>query len=241
MKPGQLAITDRHYNRHTDSYVVMGRMGAGAGQPKTARPWAVAFVSRHRETKMCNVRRFMDEGSARRAFGEVIAAQEFPHHRSLTADWQKERVYGWEGDFVYPHKRGIGAREARALIARVSADYGIEPPLLVMERKTDCSWYEPVDHEIHFGHRDTVGLLHELAHAVYELNRDEELPIPDHSPGFVWTAIELYHRYAGLDLSYLVVSAGSRGLLGDLQANQFIHEAPLAKSKQPARAPHAKP
>jgi hypothetical protein len=205
-------LEEIRFTPDTDSYFVRGRI-PGRGSP---RPFFTGWISRHRPERIYSLRRFMDRGSARLAYEKNCAEQKLSGHRSLTRDWQQQRVYEWEGLFVYPLGEKIDEKQARAMIARICRAEGIPRPKLFWEKHTDNSWVFPDDNELHFGHRDTVGLLHELAHLVHEGRRDPEQPLAVHGPTFVWTAIELYHRHGGIDLSYLIRSAAKSGLLGDV-------------------------
>jgi hypothetical protein len=68
-----------------------------------------------------------------------------------------------------------------------------------------------------------------MAHLVYEARRDNDDPAPDHSPGFVWTAIELYARYAEFSLHYLTTSAAACGVLGNIAVKDLTVRAPRKK------------
>jgi hypothetical protein len=161
----------------------------------------------------------MDEGTAQRRFDAVVEEQELPSKPSTMPDWQQEALYTWEGDFCYPHMRRVNETQARSLIDAIARDYRIKPPKLVMMPRTDSSAYTGDDHVIHFGHRDHIGLLHEMAHALCKKFIGESDAAP-HSPLFVWKVIELYHRYGGLNLNYMVLSAMQRRLTGDSTASQ---------------------
>ena len=80
--------------------------------------------------------------------------------------------------------------------------------------------------QIKFGHRDNISLLHELAHAIHD---HKAAAGADHNPTFVWIAIELYHRYAGFDLAYLVATAHQAGLLGDIERQKVLNEKGYTK------------
>ena len=70
-------------------------------------------------------------------------------------------------------------------------------------------------------HRDLITLLHEIGHAI-QSEDDMENKGPNHSPAFARILLELYNRYAGFKLDYLLVSANSYNLLGDLKSNQSL-------------------
>lgn len=223
-------VLERSYNPHADAYLVLAKIN-DRGSP---RPYCLYWQSRNPAyaDRIMETRRYMDYGTAHRRFTEDMADGRLPSARLFQADWQQEAVYRWEGDFVYSFKQTIDEVQARALIRRVSRDYGIKPPGLTMEAHTDHSWYHFDSNRIHFGHRDHIGLLHELAHAVYEQGReandhDIDAAAP-HCPAFVWTLIELYNRYAGISLSYLSISAANRALTGDIMALQLVENTPSA-------------
>ncbi len=65
---------------------------------------------------------------------------------------------------------------------------------------------------------------------------------PEHGPGFVWVAVELYSRYGGMDLGYLFHTAMKKDLLGDLAGDQnFFNIRPAAAERKNAEARLSRP
>jgi hypothetical protein len=219
MKMDNLTILDRHYDARADGWRVLARLKGKASTGSFAVGWQPRDPALTGE--LHDIRRYLDQASAKRHYTRMNR-EAVPPLPALMTDWQQEKVYNWEGDLCYPYKKTVARSGALKLIRTVCRDYGIEPPTLVMRRKTDSSAYLEDSHEIQFGHRDTIGLLHELAHALCDADIDDDHDYAHHNPAFVWKLIELYHRYAGLDLSYLTISASVRGLTGDFTADQAI-------------------
>lgn len=171
--------------------------------------------------KSYGVRFYKNLEIAQRRFDQKIANDCMPMVPALRQDWQQQAVYQWESAFCYPFKVAMDQQGMQSMIRRVCSAYGMKAPRLIMEAHTDNSHYSIIDHSIHMGHRDNIGLLHELAHAVHEKD-DDGNDVAPHNPAFVWTLIELYNRYAGFNLNYLIMSAGRAGLTGDLQMDQLV-------------------
>jgi hypothetical protein len=239
MKMDDLEILKRHYDARADAYLTLARVKDSGGRSASPRPYALGWQPRAPQIahRLHEARRYMDEGTARRALARILDEEELPKSGATMPDWQQELVYAWEGDFCCPNMKAINEDEARAIIRVVARDYGMKPPKLIMTQDRDSSAYIGPDHTIRFGHRDNIGLLHELAHAVCE-PKIEDTEAAAHSPLFVWTLIELYHRYAGLNLNYMIISAASRGLTGDMNAEQIVE--PSVKFRLPNMAPRRK-
>ena len=216
MKVKDLVVRSKHYDPHLDAYLIVGKRKREA---KTLKNHVVAWVSRHNE-QLSESKYFLDSRSATRYFNKTKNETHYPETPSLTKDWQKQRVYNWENKSLIPHALKINEKEAKSLIRKVSRDFSIRQPKLKMEKVTWNAEYDSSTNTIHFGSRDNITLLHELAHAIHIKETDDE-PLADHSPGFVWTAIELYNKYAGINLSYLLLTAEKSGLLGDMKESQM--------------------
>ncbi len=215
-----IAVVKRHYDAQSDAYLVMGTHQ----RPDLKKPFnVVAWHSRHNK-KLIDIKTFDSQTGARAHFSAALTAPEAPEHPLLDRDWQKDRLYKWENSFLNDSSARINKKEALALIRRVCKDYNIsEPELEWCAAKKGGAAYVIDEHKIYFSDRDAVSLLHELAHAIDAVRHDKE---PDsgaeHAPAFVWLAIELYNRYAGIRMDYMIVSANNAGLLGDLQENQML-------------------
>jgi hypothetical protein len=156
----KVRLNDQYFTPETDSFFVRGRVLA----KDSPRPYFTGWISRHKPGTVYGVRRFMDRHSARLSFEQACESQQLSRYPSLTKDWQQSRVYDWEGKFVYPHGKTIGRKQLHKLIERVCDDYRLEKPQVVWEKHTDNSWVFPGENELHFGHRDNIGALHEMAH-----------------------------------------------------------------------------
>lgn len=214
-----LTILKRRYDPHIDAYLVLGRRK----EKDVLRRYVVGWYSRHKDTKLARRKSFLDFDSAKISFQDMTKITDPPVHKSFVRDWQVQKVYRWEEKYLEEKAVTINETQARQLIAKVCTDYGIKKPELIWrKRKTEHSDYCVDNHRIRFGHRDNVALLHELAHALHAHKLDVHA---HHSPPFVWIAMELYNRYAGCNLSYLVTTAQQAGLLGDLdlQKSREIH------------------
>ncbi len=229
LKKKDLTVLAQHYDSHADSYLVLGKR---KNRTKSLKRYVVAWRSRHRDQfAVCHY--FTDSHSAEQYFNDVVYDEDRPDHPLLQKDWQKKAVYDWEQKTLIPHSRKINEKQARVLLQKVSRECGMKSPRLVWDKPAEGSSYDIDDHVIHFGHRDNISLLHEMAHVLYKHDLDEsETDIPTtHSPGFVWTAIELYHRYAGINLNYLIIMAAQQNILGDMSEHQIIFaERPLQQN-----------
>ncbi len=209
MKLSDLDIREKFYSNDIDGYLILGRNR----DETTLKRWVVGWYSRHSPTRLARRKSFADEESARAMLDVAYQTALSPAHEKFSKDWQKHTVYLWEDIDLAGHQIELTRQEARALVAKVCDDYNIEPPELVWSQKKGSEYF-PASHRIRFGHRDLISLLHELAHAIH-LHTDN-LSKADHSPPFVWIAIELYNRYAGVNLQYLITTAQREGLLGDI-------------------------
>ena len=220
MKVKDLHILDRHYCVHADAYLVIGTAKNAHRLPGTITGWHA-----REDDKLYYKRHFLDSDSAHLHFDSEMVDTDVIIDNIFSNDHQQQTVYDWEDQVILPYGRSITVREARAIITKVADDNGMPCPKLVWESHTNHSEYDECENRIYFGHRDLISLLHELAHALYHERRDGE-KFADHSPGFVWTAIELYHRYAGIDLQLLITSAIQADIVGDLQSIRHIRDLP---------------
>ncbi len=223
MKVRDLRVLKKHFDPAIDGYLVLGRRKQGA-----ARPYVVGWHSRHKDTRFVSRKSFSTIAKAKEHFNEAARGESTPVHKTFLRDWQDNDVYLWEEGCLQDKAATITQEQAAALIQTVSKDYGIEPPALVwLKRNTKRSSFLESENRIKFGHRDNIALLHELGHAIQCHYRDRE---SDHGPPFVWIAIELYHRYAGLNLPYLVATAKQKGLLGDIDRQMLENVKGYAKT-----------
>ncbi len=128
----------------------------------------------------------------------------------------KQKVYDWEDHILHPafDIPVTSPDTARKIIRRISREMEIPCPKLVC-RKTHlilnmmtqptslisatanscrcCMNWRTRTHSIKLDEANNENAMH-------------------HSPGFVWHAIDLYHRYAGISLDYLVHTATAAGI-----------------------------
>lgn len=227
---GKVTVARRHYNPCPDAYLCLGRLNASP----SIGDFVVGWHSRSKllGNHLREPHRFLDEASAARHFLRVIREGELPASPTLYRDWQKQAVYKWEQTFCEPHGVRLDKAQGEAIIRKVSRDYGIAPPKLVMRPENSHSEFNSDSNQIAFGHRDSITLLHELGHAVTApLHEGNDMAY--HGPIFVWKAIELYHRYANIELNHLIISATQRDIIGDLRCPQIVMEAPETRFRGP--------
>jgi len=207
------------YDPHADGYLVTGRLK----DESAPKPYIMGWRRRHGQT-LIEPRSYSSKGWLTRSFREALENDEWPHDRQFFNDRHKDRLYRWEDQYLAPHTQRISEKQARQLIKDVSKDYGIEPPALRWRAENaSSSFYLGQDHSITFHHRDRVSLLHEIGHAIHGQN-DENDKGAHHSPAFTRIVMELYHKYAGFRLDYLMVTANIHNLLGDMKSEQIIFD-----------------
>lgn len=203
----EFAQSGLFYHPHADAWLVQGRAKG---------IHIIGWVARQRPETVAHVRRFLDEASAAKAFSATIRTDDVPEALVMAQDWQQSRVYRWEDKHVLKFGRILDSPgKARSLMRRIAQDYGIECPKLCWTEHNGHSEYDADDNFINFGDRNSMTLLHEMAHAIHAQRLGEQMG-PHHSPGFVEVAIELYHRYGGIDTPVLTETAGKAGILGDV-------------------------
>lgn len=223
-----IEIVERIYDPHMDLYAVFGR--AVEAHPA---PFVLAWQKRGK-TKLRDIERFADWKTAKDAFNDAVTGDHFPKSKKFYNDDQQQKVYAWEYMCVEPYAQKLNKREARALVKAVSKDYGMKSPKVTFTKNGDTSTYAPNDHAIELREHDNITVLHELAHAIH--NKENERSGRDHihhAPQFVWLAIELYQRYAGLDMQEMVISAYQNNLLGDLSATHFLEAKEIRFNPEP--------
>jgi hypothetical protein len=225
MKLSDLKILKEHFDSRIDGYLVIARRNNVVAGSKSLKKYIVGWYSRHENEKLARFKSFMDFESARKYFEDVLNKRIAPSNDVFVQDWQDQHVYEWEDDVLAPQAVKIDEETARKIIKRVCADYKIPEVELEWKEEEGGSEYYYHSNKIKFGHRDNLALLHELAHAINDFKRNTEMA--DHGPDFVWITIELYHKYAGYNLAFLVATAYQAGLLGDVEAQRMMNRKGL--------------
>lgn len=217
-KLNDLTVWKQIYDPHADGYLVTGKLKAAASE----KPYIMGWRTPHGQ-KIIDEQRYSSKGWLTRAFKQALLEDHGPKDNIFRKDRRQNKLYHWENTYLLPHTSDIPEKQAKQITRQVCQDYGIEPIKLKWCEEGDVSYYNFTDHTIEFRHRDLVSLLHEIAHGIHE-EKSGDKKGPNHSPAFARLAIELYHRYAGFPLDYLIVSANQYGLLGDLSAEQVIFD-----------------
>ena len=216
MKTKDLTIQESFFHAFADATIVRGILRDG--EEHRAGQHIVGWVPRATPEKLIAPRRYLDSASASAALAAALQEDEIPSALRNAKDWQKRRVYEWEDKLLVSQVEGfLDQRQARKLLQRISRDFGVPCPKLIWGDNANLSEYDEDSNEIFFRHRDKITLLHEMTHSIVNERLGDDSG-PDHSPGFVWLAIELYHRYAGIDLAFLIQSAAHRDILGNVIA-----------------------
>lgn len=215
----------------------------------------------------CEMRPYTNRKSALNAFRRILD-NKLPPIPDIFEDTQRSKVYDWEFNHVDPSMPEITFAQAKRIIKKVCNDHGLERlPLLewleegekskllaqwgVEEDEEDLlySFYRYLEDDndlIILRHHDLRVTLHELAHLLISRATGEAFHYEvDHAPAFVWTAIDLYSRYGGLSLPYLVTTAQQAGILGDLNVSQHFEKkkssSPSPFGFLPVNTPHSGP
>lgn len=210
------------YDPHLDGYLVAGKLKFRASETKN--PYIVAWRSRL-EQRLVYKTFLPTKGALSKYFSHIDMNDDYPDMGLFKMARLQERVYKWEAAHVLPYTEKITHRQAHDIVRQVATNYGIEKPTLKWLPEGTISSYAEGFNRIKFSHRDKIRLLHEMAHAIH-CNDPEHEKGALHSPAFTRIAIELYHRYAGIDLPHLLVTANQYGILGDMQAPQNLHLEP---------------
>lgn len=228
MKINDVRIIRKHYVPENDCYVFYGKRSDDRTIGKYIAGWFArgSGIIMHRKT-------FLDAGSAREYYRQECCEKMPPDHDHTERDFNQQAVYNWEAKYVDPLTSEIDEAGARALVTKIAQDYGIPVPAfkwIEVDHELDDgepgSFYHAEEHAMYFGHRDRMTLLHETAHAIESCFAQDT---PHHGPAFVWVVIELYNRYGGLSLPYLVTTAHQKGVLGDIGAVQDLRWENLQK------------
>ena len=193
----------RHFDPHADAWLVLGRVNGTSD-------YFVAWQSRHCDA-LVDGKRFNKASEAQQHFESMIESDERSEHPYIEKDWQQDTVYDWEEEFIFPLSRTLDDQEIKTLTRRIARDYKIPASELVWGEDYE---EDEADIETYKGNIDIISFLHEMAHHVHDHQQNGNIAA-HHSPGFVAVAIALYHRYAGIELEHLGVSACSKKILGD--------------------------
>lgn len=219
MKTKDIILIDRHYQRKIDAWLVLGQKR----QDRELLPVFVAgWQPRLATNKLFTVKKFFDLESAQLYFRKTLHRDKSPKDKLFSRDLQKKNVYAWEDKHLDRYDCMLKDKDAtRDLVRQIAKDYKTKKPFLVLG-KNGRDHYDPDDDKLQIGTLSLLRLLHEMTHMLNTQFSDESENGPDHGPAFVWMAIELYHRYAGLDLNYLVETAAQRDLLGPLNESHRV-------------------
>lgn len=227
MKADNIDIKYRQFDIHADAYLVYGK----TKKKNSLKQYVVGWQPRHAENHLLDPHYFLDDDSAIEFYLNTVRNDDQPYRKKLLKDWQQQRVYEWEENELAPYTKKMTKTEITALVKQVAKDHGIKIPKIKWLKEREYSDYAFWSNTIRFGHRDNISVLHEMAHAIHDKTHDRE-DVAHHPPAFVWTAIELYHRYAGAPLNTLISTAQKHNLLGDLNIDQAPLVLPQAKQKK---------
>jgi len=224
MKTKDLIVLDRHYDRQADAWLLLGqRCQNGVSLPS----FTVAWSPRLAPDNLYQPKSHLDEASARRRFTQIIEADGHPSAKVFSTDFQQETFYNWEIISLDPYDRQIqDPASANSLIRTIALDYNIPKPPVVWRRTGRSNFNHGDSYELDLANLSLLEILHEMAHAIH-LNAQNDCDIdqdasPHHGPAFTWIAVELYHRYAGFDLGYLIETANQENLLGPMLKSQNL-------------------
>lgn len=222
-----LDILHKHFDPQMDAWLLLGKF-------KTGKGYAVAWESRHRPG-LVDCETFDSKTDAEWRFDEIVATAERSEDPIFEKDFQKQAVYDWEDEDIMPLAQKISEKAARALLRRAAQDYGVPVPSLEWENFTNHSEYD--DGTIWFGARDNISLLHEMAHHIQEQHDGEDNGLAPHASAFVRMAMELYHRYAGINETLLKQTAARRDILGDETGFEIDMPEKPVKKRAPSVIP----
>jgi hypothetical protein len=232
MKTKDLIVRDHYYCSDTDAFLLVAECPE---RKDSLKKFVVGWINRRNPEKLIKPSNFLDAGTADKAFRKALG-EDRPIRLQNSPDKQKKRVYEWEEKCVAGAEDPVfkDEDEAKKLVRKIARKYNIPRPSLKWADH-GRSMYEDDKNRIIFGHRTLQSLLHEMAHAVH-FHRNGEDNAQHHGPAFVWIAIDLYNRYGGHDLGYLVQSAANFDVLGalavrspDLYVGKTAHQAALLK------------
>jgi hypothetical protein len=236
MKTKDLEIKDYLYYPDVDVFLIRAwRPGLGNRLPRAVVGWMPRMKP---ETLLCT-RSFPDIRASVKAYKTITESGEFPDKLLNAADLFKKKVYEWEDKTLLPYFDSPipDIATARTILQRISRELAIRCPKLVWLDEEQNSYYDDDTNTIEFGHRSLLPLLHEVAHGLQNLKSCNDGNEMHHSPGFVWHAIHLYNRFAGIELDYLVQSAAIAGILGPLKVEGPQHYIQAALSITPLMKP----
>lgn len=173
-------------------------------------------------------------------FHDVCHQLEYETHefldRVISADIQKDQVYKWEQGFLIGWDTKLRLGQARKVARQIAEEYNMEPPTIhhdphnVDEEGNTISHFDSTNNRVVLCSLESHMVLHEMSHAVVSNGNFGDLIYVTHGPRFVWQAIELYSRYGGIPLDYLVSTASEHHLLGDLAYNRVISPKSIART-----------
>lgn len=229
--PAEMLLLSREFAIHADGYLVLGQNDLAK---KEAR-YYVGWMPRNPAYAhmLCDEEYFEELDSARAHFDHLKKNEHLPIDSVFDEDWQQYPVYAWEERESHPTTMTINRAQAKDMVEKIAEECAMPAPRLIWQKHTNYSDYDFTDHTIRFGHRDSMVLLHEMAHALYHHDKFDDVRAA-HGPAFVMILIDMYARFGELDREHLLASAGAEGLTGDLDAPQIG-----TMFKFPAPAPHA--
>lgn len=227
MKTNDIDIKYRQFDTHADAYLVFGKIK----NKKSLKQYVVGWQPRHAEKRLLDPHYFLDDDSAIEFYLATVIDDNQPYRKKLLKDWQQQRVYDWEEQALGLYTKKMTKAEMTALVKQVAIDHGIKIPKVKFLKEQEYSDYSFWSNTIRFGHRDNISVLHEIAHAIHDNIHNRE-DVAHHPPAFVWTVIELYHKYAGAPLNTLITTAQKNNLLGDLNVDHAPLVLPQAKQKK---------
>jgi len=213
MKTKDLEIRDYFYYPEVDSFLIRAdRPGCDKRLPRSVVGW----MPRNRPSSLICVRSFPDMAAAVTLYKTTLESVIFPPKILEIKDRQKQKVYDWEDHVLMPvyDTPLTNYADANTMLMRVCREMNIPLPKLLWMQGEKNSKYVGKLNTIILAHRTLIPLLHEIAHAMQDKKPHNKSNNIHHSPAFVWDAITLYNRYAGIDLHFLVQSAVAADILG---------------------------
>ncbi len=222
LKLKDITVLKQIYDPHADGYLVTGKLK----DPTADKPYVLGFRKRHGRN-ILDQETFSSKGWLTRTFNSTLRNDEWSDEPTFQNDTHAKPLYAWENKYLEPYAPRVSEKKARLIIRKVCNDYDIEPTILRWRPDNDgkSSLYDPADHAIEFHHRDLVSLLHEIGHAIH-FQDDKHAKGAHHAPAFTRILLELYNRYAGFPIDYLVITANQFKLLGDMKNEQLIFTPP---------------
>lgn len=209
-----IEIKEKIFDPYMDLYVLFGK----AVDP-SPHPYVVAWQKRGQQNDFFETQPFAKRKTAREEFERTVHGGDAPiSFHPYQHDDQKQNVYNWENEFIVPYCKILSQRELQALMRLVAKDYGLKPPKIFFDEEGTGSNYDPGKNQFDLGHRDDIGLLHEMAHVILEQEcAESQRDFVHHGPQYVWIVLDLYKAYANFSTQYLITTASRFDLLGDIK------------------------